>query len=108
MWRRTLSRPTSAGMDPKMTVPPKKKPRKKPNPYRAPVTVKRYYKGIAYGIQLLRDDLLGQIEDEELKRLIIDRAGVMMAASSRKLTELEKKKTKEKLLEWEEKEWERI
>ena len=108
MWRRTLKRPTSAGMDPKMTVPPKKKPRKKPNPYRAPVTVKRYYKGIAYGIQLLRDDLLGQIEDEELKRQIIDRAGVMMAASSRKLTELEKKKTKEKLLEWEEKEWERI
>lgn len=108
MYRRTLKKPTSAGMDPKMTVPPKKKPRKKPNPYRAPVTVKRYYKGIAYGIQLLRDDLLGQIEDEELKRLIIDRAGVMMAASSRKLTELEKKKTKEKLLEWEEKEWERI
>lgn len=108
MYRRTLKKPTSAGMDPKMTVPPKKKPRKKPNPYRAPITVKRYYKGIAYGIQLLRDDLLGQIEDEELKRLIIDRAGVMMAASSRKLTELEKKKTKEKLLEWEEKEWERI
>ncbi len=108
MYRRTLKKPTSAGMDPKMTVPPKKKPRKKPNPYKAPITVKRYYKGIAYGIQLLRDDLLGQIEDEELKRLIIDRAGVMMAASSRKLTELEKKKTKEKLLEWEEKEWERI
>lgn len=108
MYRRTLKKPTSAGMDPKMTVPPKKKPRKKPNPYRAPVTVKRYYKGIAYGIQLLRDDLLGQIEDEELRKQIIDRAGVMMAASSRKLTELEKKKTKEKLLEWEEKEWERI
>lgn len=108
MYRRTLKKPTSAGMDPKMTVPPKKKPRKKPNPYRAPVTVKRYYKGIEYGIKVLRDDLLSQVEDEELKKLIAKRAGLMIGVSNKKLTDLEKKKTKEKLLEWEEKEWERI
>lgn len=97
-----------AGMCPNMATPPKPKPRKKPNPYQAPITVKRYYKGIAYGVDLLRDDLLNLIEDEELKKLIKNRAQVLKTSSSNKLINLEKQKTKQKLKEWEEKEWESL
>ena len=95
------------GMCPEMTAAKKKK-RKKPNPYRAPLSVKRYYKGIHYGVDLLRDDLLGLIDDEDLKALIKDRAKNVKVSSSLKLTALEKQKTKEKLKEWEDKEWESI
>ena len=97
-----------AGMCPNMATPPKPKAKKKPNPYRAPNTVKRYYAGIEYGAQLLRDDLLEQIEDESIKELIRFRTGRVVTASKRKLFELEKQKTQQKLKEWEEKEWERI
>lgn len=82
--------------------------RKKPNPYKAPTSVKRYYDGIAYGIDVLRDDLLSKIEDEELKTLITGRARTMKLVSSNKLARMEKEKTKKKMLEWEEKEWEHI
>lgn len=94
-------------MSPQMT---QKKPakRKKPNPYKAPTTVKRYYAGISYGIDLLRDELIALIDDEEQKQLIKDKARYLKSASNKKLTELEKQKTKQKLLEWEEKEWENL
>lgn len=100
------SKPT--GMCPNMTAPPKSKPRKKPNPYRAPNTVKRYYAGIAYGVDLLRDDLIERCDNPVIQEWVKDRARHLKAASNKKLTELEKKKTKEKLKEWEEKEWERL
>ena len=88
----------------------KKKPakRKKPNPYKAPPTVKRYYSGIAYGIDLLRDDLIDSCDNDIIKQWIKDRAHRLKQASSKKLTDLEKKKTKEKLKEWEEREWENL
>ena len=105
------SKPT--GMCPNMTAPVKVKPRKKPNPYRAPNTVKRYYAGINYGLQLLRDDLIKTLKEkelltEELEKEIKESSKSLAISSSRKLTELEKAKTKQKLKEWEEKEWERI
>jgi len=88
----------------------KKKPtkRKKPNPYKAPPTVKRYYSGIAYGIDLLRDDLIESCDSDIVKQWIKDRAQRLKQASSKKLTDLEKKKTKEKLKDWEEREWENL
>ena len=88
----------------------KKKPakRKKPNPYKAPPTVKRYYSGIAYGIDLLRDDLIDSCDNDIVKQWIKDRAHRLKQSSSKKLTDLEKKKTKEKLKEWEEREWENL
>jgi len=101
------------GMCPNMATPPKKKPKKKPNPYRAPNTVKRYYKGIDYGIHLLRDELLNTLEEkglltDELKEVIKTKAQYTAMASTKKLTELEKQKTKQKIKEWEEKEWESL
>ena len=108
MGRNSAVKVKPAGMCPNMGTPPKPKPRKKPNPYRAPLPVKRYYKGIAYGLDLLRDDLLNNVEDEELKALIKERARILKASSALALTNLEKQKTKQKLKEWEEKEWERI
>ena len=108
MYRRTLKKPTSAGMNPKMTEPPKKKERKKPKPYRAPTSLKKYHEGVEAGIKLLRDDLLNEYDDDVLKSYIKKRAGALISASNKKLTEYEKRKTKEKLLEWEEKEWESI
>ena len=101
------------GMCPNMTAPVKVKPRKKPNPYRAPNTVKRYYAGIDYGIHLLRDELLKTLKEKELltaelEKEIKSSSKILAITSSRKLTELEKQKTKQKLKEWEEKEWERI
>ena len=99
------------GMCPNLTKP-KKTVRKKPNPYKAPITIKRYYKGIEYGIQVLRDDLLNELPDtitkEELESLIKYRANRMVAASKQRLSLLEKRKTKEKIKEWEEKEWESL
>lgn len=103
----------SAGMNPKFTEPPKKKRRKKPNPYRAPNTIKRYYAGIEAGIRILENDLLTQLEGhdvtkEELIEMIRFRSGRMIAGSKKKLIELEKQKTKERNLKWEEKEWESL
>ena len=94
-------------MSPNMT---KKKPtkRKKPNPYRAPNTVKRYYAGIAYGIDLLKDALVESSNDEVIHQWIKDKASNLKRLSSKKLTDLEKQKTKEKLKEWEEREWENL
>ena len=88
----------------------KKKPtkRKKPSPYKAPPMVKRYYSGIAYGIDLLRDDLIDHCDNDIVKQWIKDRAQRLKQSSSKKLTDLEKKKTKEKLKEWEEREWENL
>lgn len=97
-----------AGMCPMMTKPPAKKPRKKPNPYKAPITVRKYYNGLNDGIRILRDDLLNLIEDDEIKEIISNRAKVMAAAQSKRLTELEKQKTKQRIKNWEEKEWESI
>lgn len=101
------------GMCPNMATPSKPKPRKKPNPYRAPNTVKRYYAGITYGMHLLRDDLIKTLSEkgmltDDLGKIIRDRTGHLATASGKKLTEMEKAKTKQKLKEWEEKEWERI
>lgn len=100
-----LKRPVPCGMCPKMTSQPKRKPRKKPSPYKAPVMVKRYYKGLNDGMFLLRDDLLEHIEDEEIKQIIKERTWRLTAAQSKKLTEMEKQKTKEKIKKWEEEEW---
>ena len=92
----------------------KPKRRKKPNPYRAPITIKRYYAGIAYGVDLLRDDLIEHCQcadshdNEVIKQWIKERAQYMKATSNKKLTDLEKQKTKEKIKEWEEKEWENL
>lgn len=101
------------GMSPNMATPPKPKKRKKPNPYRAPNTVKRYYAGIGYGVHLLRDDLLNRLEQDglltdELSHLIRERSRALVASSAKKLAELERQKTKQKMKEWEEKEWESI
>ena len=100
-------------MCPKMTTPVKTKPRKKPNPYKAPTTVKRYYAGIDYGIHLLRDNLIDTLKvkgllTSDIEEEIRQTSKVTASVSSRKLTELEKQKTKQKIKEWEEKEWERI
>lgn len=101
-----------AGMCPNLTKPVVKK-RKKPNPYRAPLTVKRYYKGIEYGMRTLKEDLLitllekGLLTDE-IKETIQYRTTRLISGSNKKLTELEKRKTKQKIKEWEEKEWESI
>ena len=103
--KKKLTRTIPAGMCPNMTKPQKKKTRKKPSPYKSPIHVKRYYKGLTDGIAILRDDLLEQIEDEELKSLIKLRASRMAAAQSKRLTDLENKKTKEKIAKWEEEEW---
>ena len=96
-----------------MTTPPKSKPRKKPNPYRAPNTVKRYYKGIDYGIHLFKDNLIKVLKDKEMltPELETEIKGVCRGtslASTRKLTELEKYKTEQKIKEWKDAEWERI
>lgn len=96
------------GMCPEVTKPVKRKARKKPSKYKAPITVKRYYKGIEEGIIRLRDDLLANIEDESLKQTIKKRAKTVLMISSRELTILEKKKQKEKETKWEQDEWERI
>ena len=98
---------SSTGMCPNMTVIKPKK-RKKPNPYRAPLTVKRYYSGIKYGIELLKESILESVEDEELRDMIKEKARVETFRTTRALTELEKKKTKEKMDKWEEEEWEKI
>ena len=95
------------GMCPKMSEP-KKVTRRKPKPYKAPVTVKKYYKGIHYGVDLLRDSLLESIEDEDIKSLIKDKAAKLKVSASLKLTNLEKQKTKQRIKDWEEKEWESI
>lgn len=100
-------------MCPKMTTPVKTKPRKKPNPYKAPTTVRRYYAGIDYGIHLLKDNLIDNLTEKgmltpELEEEIKSTTKATASASTRKLTELEKQKTKQKIKEWEEKEWERI
>ena len=100
--------PHPVGMCPEVTKPVKRKARKKPSKYKAPITVKRYYKGIEEGIIRLRDDLLANIEDESLKQIIKDRASTMMRVSSRELSTLEKRKQKEKETKWEQDEWERI
>lgn len=97
-----------SGMCPYLTQPVKKKKRKKPNPYRAPNTVKRYYAGIHYGIDALKEDLCGLIDDENIQCLIKERAKALKVGASKKLTEMEKAKTKQKLKEWEDKEWESI
>ena len=107
MKKRMKQSKAPAGMCPNMTVE-RKKPRKKPNPYRAPITVKRYYSGIHYGIDTLKEDLCSLIEDEDIKTLIKERAKAVKVGASKKLTEMEKAKTKQKLKEWEEKEWESI
>ena len=99
---------SSAGMSPDITKPKKTPPRKKPNPYKAPLHVKRYYKGIAYGMDVLRDDLIQLIDDENIQTLIKDRTRILKIASNATLTKLEKQKTKQKIKEWEEKEWEHV
>lgn len=96
-----------SGMCPYMTKPVLKK-KKKPNPYRAPNTIKRYYAGINYGIDLLKDELLALIDDEQMQTIIKDKAKHLKISTSKKLTDLEKMKTKQKLKEWEDKEWESI
>ena len=95
------------GMCPKMSEP-KKITRRKPKPYKAPVTVKKYYKGINYGIDLLKEELINMIEDEETQALIKDKAAKLKISASLKLTNLEKQKTKQRIKDWEEKEWESI
>lgn len=95
---------TPSGMCPNMTKKAATK-RKKPKEYKAPLSVKNYYKGIAYGVDLLRDELLELIEDEETKEMIKLRAKVLKTTSGAKLKELEKQKTKQRIKEWEEKEW---
>ena len=61
-----------------------------------PVLPSHIKKGISYGVDLLRDDLLNLIEDEELKKIIKNRSQILKAASSNKLINLEKQKTKQK------------
>lgn len=112
--KKTLKMIEPAGMNPKMTVPQKPKKRKPPSPYKAPITVKKYYKGLEDGIRLLENDLYANLEDksfitqEELIQLIKERAVRNVQTQKVKLIALEKEKTKKKIKEWEEKEWESI
>lgn len=112
--KKTLRMTEPAGMNPKMTVPKKPKKRKPPNPYKAPMSVKRYYSGLEDGIRLLEKDLYANLEDksfitqEELMQLIKERAARNVQTQKVKLIALEKEKTKKKIKEWEEKEWESI
>lgn len=114
MKTKTLRVKEAAGMNPKMTVPPKPKKKKPPSPYKAPTTVRNYYKGIGDGINLLADSLCDYLEDkpfvsqEEMIRLIRERARSMKQSQSLKLSILEKEKTKQKIKKWEEDEWESI
>ena len=94
----------SSGMSPDMT---KEKPRKrrKPKPYKAPLSIQNYYNGVACGIDLMKDGLLELVNDEEIKQIIKTKAHHLKISSTQKLREFERQKTKDRTKEWEEKEW---
>lgn len=104
----------AAGMNPKMTVPPKVKKKKAPKPYKAPMSLKKYYEGISDGIQIFENDLYECLQDkpfisqDELIQLIKDRSARVRQSQSLKLTKFEKEQTKQRIKDFEEKEWESL